>query len=99
MGRTRVSKKTSILEHSVIQVTIIKIGNYIYCPGQIIDLFNSSYDCPNFVFSLPSNLSFSLGSYKYNAKALRVSKDIEISKDIYFYINLILGYEVEIPNN
>ena len=48
---------------------------------------------------MSSNLSFSLGTYKYNAKASRLSKDIEISKDINFNINLILGDEVDIPNN
>ena len=61
-----------------IQIKDLKTNNYVYCPTRNITVFNTTFRCPPYVFSLPSFTSFSIDQLHYHADQLKLHSTLNI---------------------
>ena len=61
-----------------IQIKDLKTNNYVYCPTRNITVFNTTFKCPPYVFSLPSFTSFSIDQLHYHADQLKLHSTLDI---------------------
>ena len=62
-------RKEDLNPMDVIQMEEVGYGMYVFCNGYTISIFGATIHCPEFVFVLPSNASFTLNGMRYEAKA------------------------------
>ena len=82
--------KPSIKESTKIQIHYTGNKNFVYCPGQTVKLFGSTYPCPDYVFSLSSNLSFVVDDIAYMAGDITIERNYAFSQDLSFQVNLLM---------
>lgn len=68
-----------IREDDIIQLKSSDQYTYIYCATLKISVFNRTFDCPNFVFSIPHFASFSIGKLDYRADNLQLSHSLKLA--------------------
>ena len=61
-----------------IQIKDLKSNNYVYCPTRNITVFNTTFKCPPYVFSLPHFTSFSIDQLQYQADQLKLHSILDI---------------------
>ena len=73
------------------QIKFVKHFNFVYCPFRYIKIFSKNHDCPNFVFQIPSNISFELENYVYQPQSMRTKVNMKFSNDWNFRLNMHLN--------
>ena len=61
-----------------IQIKDLKSNNYVYCPTLNITVFNTTYPCPPFIFSLPHFTSFTIDELHYHADQLKLHSTLDV---------------------
>ncbi|RWS03246.1 retrovirus-related Pol polyprotein from transposon 297-like protein [Dinothrombium tinctorium] len=81
---------SSIKQENFIQVKASHGNNFIYCPTHNISVFGSIHECPNFVFELTSNTSFSISKFTYNATQMKIHSNVKFVPEWSMRVNMQL---------
>lgn len=68
-----------IQDDDIIQIKSSDQYKYIYCTSLNITIFNRTFDCPNYVFSVPHVASFSIGKLSYRADNLQLAHSLKLA--------------------
>ena len=61
----------------LVQIKRVGYSNYILCSGFNVTIFNQTFQCPDKVFTFPTNVSFSIEELKYSTKVTHVNSQLE----------------------
>jgi hypothetical protein len=61
------TEKDVIVDEEIIQVKTSEKYNYMYCYSLKINIYNRTLDCPEYVFAIPSNATFSINTITYES--------------------------------
>ena len=78
-SRIECTPTSLVREDDIIQLKSSDQYTYIYCATLKISVFNRTFDCPNFVFSIPHFASFSIGKLDYRADNLQLSHTLKLA--------------------
>ena len=78
-SRTECIPTPLIREDDIIQLKSSDQYTYIYCSTLKISVFNRTFDCPNFVFSIPHFASFTIGKLSYRADNLQLAHVLKLA--------------------
>ena len=78
-SRTECMPKPMIRDDDIIQIKSSNSYNFIYCASLQIVVFNRTFDCPSFVFSIPHFASFSIGRLHYRADNLQLAHVLKLA--------------------
>ena len=78
-SRTECMPKPTIRDDDIIQIKSSNSYNFIYCASLQIVVFNRTFDCPSFVFSIPHFASFSIGRLHYRADNLQLAHVLKLA--------------------
>ena len=81
------------LEDDIVNVKHSRNENYIYCNSLKIKIYEKldEVECPDFVFPLPSNMSFQIGRLKYNSQQIRIQNQMHFEPELSHRINFQLA--------
>lgn len=68
-----------VRDDDIIQIKSSDQYNYLYCQSLTITVFNRTFDCPNYVFSIPHFASFTIGKLTYKADNLKLSHSLRLA--------------------
>jgi hypothetical protein len=87
-------EKHVITVEDIFQIKQMGNLNYIYCESFIIHVYDQSIACPNFVFNLPTSVSFNIGNLKFLSNHSAVDSDVKFiptfSQRINFFLTPLL---------
>jgi hypothetical protein len=86
-------------KHLTLQIKHANQYNFIYCYKHHIDVYGKHLECPNFVFSLPSSLSFSIGKMSYTATQVRLQSDLTFNAEESLKVNVHLNSVTNVSVN
>lgn len=81
---------SSIRDDEIIQIKNTVDFNIIYCYTKSIHVFNNSYTCPSYPFSLPIHTSFMIDHLKFSADQLSLHSSLKVIPIFSNRINLHL---------
>ena len=82
--------KPTLKESNKIKIYYTISKNFVYCPGTQIEMFNTFYPGPDYVFSLSPNISFNIDDISYSANDITLEKNLGFSHDLNFQVNLLM---------
>jgi len=86
-----------VLEDDVVQVKYGGDLNFVYCNMFKIKLYENlpTIECPDFVFSLPTNRSFSIGRLAYKFESIKINKDLKFVPEWSQRINFQMTHQIK----
>ena len=98
--RKRCEPLNGVLEDDTVQVKNAGAQNYVFCHPFKVKLYDklAAVECPNYVFSLPSNKSFRIGRFTYNANQINLKNQLIFAEDLSQRINFQISPKVGLLN-
>ena len=93
-------KVEKCIDKNPIQVTDIfelkNVGNqnFLYCPSLVIHIYDRDLTCPLYPFSIPTDVSFSIGNLQYRSNSFKVSSKLSYEPALSLRANIYLVPEL-----
>lgn len=89
-SRSECIPRQLVRDDDIIQIKSSDQYTYIYCKSLKISVFNRTFTCPNYTFSIPYFASFQIGKLTYRADNLQLTNSLKVAPITSSRVNILL---------